>query len=462
VLAWTLGALLAGLIAWPVRRAAKASAAKKLAEDLAAQRPTSASARERAAQKAVDAIAEEAAQIDLFDQEAMRAVALRTIEAVADRMHPGVDNAAARLTLPEALLLTETVARDLRAVVLLYMPGARVLRLDQALAAQAQAKRFGPLAFAACQAATIAYRLWRLYSDPGRAIPAEIAKRLDGASGSFFWTNLKQGVARAFVLEVGRHAIELYAGRLRLSAQELAEADGKEALAPPPQPVRIVLVGQVNAGKSSLLNALAGRVLAEVRSTPGVAESTVHELRVEDQPVVRLVDTPGLTADSATAKAALAEIHDADAVIWVVSATQPARQPDLAALATFRALQHADETRRAAPFFIVLTHVDQLRPTAEWAPPYDPVNARTEKERSMSDALDAVAEAFKVPHTEIVPVALPDGHEAWNDHLVWGHIGARLETAQLRCLDRLNAKHGGSSVGEFAGQVWRAFGKATG
>lgn len=461
LLAWTLGGLAAGLVAWPIRRAVRDRAAARLAQDLAAHRTPAANAAERAARKAVEAIAEEAPKTDPLDKQAMLALARRTIEAVASRLHPGADNPAARVTLPEALLLTETVARDLRAVTLRYLPGARSLRLDHALWAQAMTERYGTFGRAAAQVAMAGYRLWRAYADPGRALPAEIARKLDGSSESLLVTKFKDVVTREFVQEVGRHAIELYAGRMRLSADELASAEAPKPSAPPPPPVRIVLVGQVNSGKSSLINALAGSVLAEVRAIPATAKATTYELCAQDQPVVHLVDTPGLTADPATATTALDEIEGADATIWVVSATQPARQPDLAAFADFRARQDAEATRRNAPFFIALTHVDQLRPAAEWTPPYDPVTPLTQKERSIRDAVTAVAEAFHVLTEQVVPVALPEGGETWNQYLVWGHVGARIEAAQLRRLDRLRATREGFSIGEFVAQVWRLFSKAT-
>lgn len=462
LLAWTLGALAAGLVAWPIRRAVRARAAATFAQNLATHRTPPANAAERAAQKAIDAIAEEAPRTDPLDQQAMLLLARRTIEAVAACMHPGADNPVSRFTLPEALLLTEAVARDLRGVTLRYLPGARILRLDHVLWAQEMAERHGKIGLAAAKVAMSGYRLWRAFTDVGRALPAEIARQLDGDSESFFVANFREVVTRAFVQEVGRHAVALYTGRLRLSADEIAKAEGEEVIAPPPPPVRIVLVGQVNAGKSSLINALSGSVLAEVRAIPATAKSTTYELRVEDQPVVRLVDTPGLTDEAASAELALEEIARADAAIWVVSATQPARQPDLAAFAKFRARQDAEISQREAPVFIALTHVDQLRPAAEWAPPYDPVNPSTQKERSIRDAVTAVAEAFHLQTEEVVPVALLEGGEAWNQHLIWGHIGARLDTAQLRRLDRLRATREGFSVGECAAQVWRLLGKVTG
>ena len=49
LLAWTLGVLAAGLIAWPIRRAVRARIAARLAQDLAAYRTPGANAAERAA-----------------------------------------------------------------------------------------------------------------------------------------------------------------------------------------------------------------------------------------------------------------------------------------------------------------------------------------------------------------------------------------------------------------------------
>lgn len=59
----------------------------------------------------------------------------------------------------------------------------------------------------------------------------------------------------------------------------------------------VVLAGQVNAGKSSLLNALLGRKRAIVSSTPGTTRDFIEEsISIEGLPV-RLVDTAGLRAN---------------------------------------------------------------------------------------------------------------------------------------------------------------------
>jgi len=77
---------------------------------------------------------------------------------------------------------------------------------------------------------------------------------------------LRVYATRLLVLEIGRASIELYAGRLAISDEEMRDARAREmvGIVAPPGPVRIVLIGQVNAGKSSLLNALAQEIRCAV------------------------------------------------------------------------------------------------------------------------------------------------------------------------------------------------------
>jgi len=82
-----------------------------------------------------------------------------------------------------------------------------------------------------------------------------------------------------------------------VAAEHVAAAAGQDGL-PPPGPPEIAFLGRSNVGKSSLLNALAGRRgLARVSSTPGKTR-LLHFYRLECQqgaarrPLV-LVDLPG-------------------------------------------------------------------------------------------------------------------------------------------------------------------------
>ena len=90
----------------------------------------------------------------------------------------------------------------------------------------------------------------------------------------------------------------------------------------------VVLAGPVNAGKSTLMNLLAGRQAAIVSNTEGTTRDVIEaRLTVSGIPV-RLVDTAGLreTVDSIEAEGILraqTEINTADLVLLVIDGSQP-------------------------------------------------------------------------------------------------------------------------------------------
>jgi predicted GTPase len=64
------------------------------------------------------------------------------------------------------------------------------------------------------------------------------------------------------------------------------------ATADPVMPVRILLAGQVSAGKSSLLNALAQEVACAVGPVPTTASASEFLLDQDGRPSVVLTDMP--------------------------------------------------------------------------------------------------------------------------------------------------------------------------
>ncbi len=120
--------------------------------------------------------------------------------------------------------------------------------------------------------------------------------------------------------------------------------------------VRTVICGPVNAGKSTLYNALVGREAAIVTDIAGTTRDVLEETVALGQLTLRLCDTAGLreTADTveeigvARAKKAMA---DAELILCVLNASVPADGEVCALLDTLR--------REERPVVIVLNQCDR-------------------------------------------------------------------------------------------------------
>lgn len=119
--------------------------------------------------------------------------------------------------------------------------------------------------------------------------------------------------------------------------------------------INLVIAGQPNAGKSSLLNVLAGVESAIVTEIPGTTRDVLRErIQIGGVPV-HLVDTAGLreTADIVEqegVRRAREEVHKADQLLWVYDAES---DPDNKGMSS-------TELPSSVPLILVRNKVDRL------------------------------------------------------------------------------------------------------
>ena len=456
---WAIAAAVLGLLAWPLARLVRrrANEEARLALGDLAEPSRGWNVVEREAWTEVLATADATPPFGFIEIEPLVASARDIVEIVARRFHPQAHTAWAQFSLPEVLLLAERLCRDVRREALRHIPGVRAITLSHLLWMRRQNERYGTLARTGWR---LGFGLWRIARgavNPIQAAGQETSSLFVERAGKVLSYRLRAYATRLLVLEIGRACIELYAGRLALSDEEVRAARERELaeVSAPPAPVRIVLIGQVNAGKSSLLNAMAQEIRGAVGPLPVTARPAEYLLEVEGHPAVTLVDTPGLDERPEQASELRMQAERADLIVWVVSATQPARAPDRKLLDEVRMWAGAQLARRPPLILLALTHIDELRPAAEWAPPYDITAPAGAKAGAIRAAVNAVARALDLPLDAVVPVAMPPGRACYNLDALWARIASELDEAKLVQLDRLRGGQG-LNLRELAAQLGQA------
>jgi len=365
-----------------------------------------------------------------------------TLDIVARYYHPKEERPLLELTVPHTLLIIERASRDLRATVTDHLPLSHRLTIGDLL----RAWRWKDSA----ERLVNVYRAGRLVINPLDALLSEAWGHLRGQAYGQAWTETQRWLLREYVRKVGYYAIELYSGRLTLTDEEaearmtpaseddLAQAVKEEATR---EPLRIVILGRANAGKSSLINALFGRLTAATDvlpdTTPGL---TPYRLEHEGLTAALIFDTPGCDTGFFTEKALRKVARDADLILWVCAAHRPDRQLDRMRLDLLRGEFTERIDHRPPPIVVVVSHIDQLRPQREWRPPYDLQNPHGAKAANIRAAVEAVAGDLAVSVAAVIPVCLAEGRIYNVDDVLWSAILDRQDEAGkvrfLRCLEQ--------------------------
>ena len=444
-------AVIAGLLMLYRRRAPPAQPAG------AAETPSDWPARERAAFAKVERFAAAAPPLSFLSQAEALDLAHRTVDLVARHYRPDDASPMTTFTMPEALLSVESVAGRLRRGLLQAVPLSDRLTVSQMLWLAASLEKAGRLGETAQRIYNL-YRIARPVINPAGSVMAEVRGLIQNELLTSAKASLKSRLTRLFILEVGRAAVELYSGRMRLDPAELFKAsgpagrDGEAKLATPPAPLRLLLAGQANAGKSSLVNALARDIVAHVTPLPGPAGFACFEAVDAAGQSCILVDAPGLSTAPDKIEVLVAEAVTADAVLWTVSALQAARDADVGGLRAFGSAFERRSDLNRPPLLCVVTHIDQLRPFTEWDPPYDVADPTNPKARSIREAMNAIADDLGIPLGSVIPVSLAPDREAYNVDVLRLRISEALPAARHAQLSRAYA-------GDHRGGWWKEVGR---
>ncbi len=383
-------------------------------------------------------------------------------QELATFYHPHARDPVGNLTIPEILAVIELAAHDMAEIVDRYLPGGHLLTINDWRRARVATEWY--------QSANKLYWLVSAIFEP---IGTTVRYAASSVGLSTPWQMLQQNLLlwfyTAYIHRLGNYLIELHSGRLRVGATRYRELLSKlppatdggkpekgplalnlDGLAPPKKDaavdqikqLTVTLVGQVKAGKSSLINALLGAQFARTDVLPATAGIQRYDLQTPGIPTrFVLLDTVGY-GHSGPKEDDLRATRDAaqqsDLLFLVLHAMTPARQADLELLQDLKAWFASRPDLKKPPLFVVMSHIDLLSPSLEWKPPYNWEKPSRPKELSIRQALATVYEQLGPYVSAIVPVCTAPGKvygvEEWLLPAVTQKLDEVHGVALLRCI----------------------------
>lgn len=370
-----------------------------------------------AAWRDVTAIAtrETSTDLALDDVQHLWEILHEILEVAARHFHPKAREPVLEIPVPYILRVVELVASDLRDAFSDHVPGAHILTLRDFQ----RMKHLADLS----QRLYVLYRIVRFGMNPVAAVVGEAREAAGSRMASESTADLKRWAIGYAIQKAGFYAIQLYSGQVILSdvdfetfyskraKREEDHAEKRDATIAA-EPLRVLVLGQVKAGKSSLINALFGETRAAVDVVPRTKNVDPYVLERDGLQRAIILDTAGFAVGTEHENPFVTyrqQVLNADLILVVCSAVSAARGSDRDLLNDLRTFFQQEPNRILPPILVALTHIDQLRPWQEWNPPYNLTTGTNAKSLNIAAAVEAVARDLQMPAEQIVPVCLAEG-----------------------------------------------------
>lgn len=362
---------------------------------------------------------------------------------VAHHFHADSKRPVLEFPLPYLLKLIMLVCNDIQHEVLDKIPGSHAVRVGDLLRARQALYSINNL--------KSIYNIgnW-LFNWPGAAMTHARGVLLNKGLNTVT-SELSNRLISAYIKKLCYYAIQLYSGQLTLDdivpTERLSSASKKDiaqslAREQSIEPLRFLVLGQVNSGKSSLINALFGEVKCASGILPTTSGITPYVLERDGLQQAIILDSAGYggLSHNQNPVALKREWKHTDVIIVTCNAAQAARHVDAEQLQAVRYyFQHECPNQTLPVIIAVATHIDRLRPVREWQPPYQISKPDNAKAHSIRGACLAISQELNLPQECIVPVCLDPGKKAYNIEegllpLIHEHLNAAQRVRYLRCL----------------------------
>jgi len=352
--------------------------------------------------------------------------------------------------IPYLLKLISLVCGDLQREVLDKIPGSHAIQVGALVSTKDYIDKAKKLK-------SMVSVINELFNWPGAAL-SEARTILMDKGFNLIREELLQRLLSAYISKLGYYAIQLYSGQITLddiapteTLSDVSINDVKKinAYEQSIEPLRILVLGQVSSGKSTLINKLFGEIRTAEGVLPTTSQITPFKLEREGMEVATILDSAGYGGlEHEDAPDILKEAwQEIDVVLIVCDASQAAREEDAKQLQKLRHEFQLHRKNRNLPVIIaVASQIDKLRPFREWLPPYNIQDPQSIKAKNIRDVCETISQDLSLPLDRIVPVCLAPEKPTYNlDDGLIPLIHELLDDAQraryLRCLNNQKNKN---------------------